>query len=69
MRKTTVKTRLIALTLVLISIISTISIGAISTSAAVSDEGLHVKTYEEMIKESISTYIDGKIPSPLNCAV
>ena len=65
MRKTTVKTRLIALTLVLISIISTISIGAISTSAAVTDEGLHVKTYEEMIKESISTYIDDKIPSAL----
>ena len=65
MKKTNTTTRIISLILVLISIVSTVSIAAVSTSAAVTSDTVSVKTYEDVLKESISIYIDGKIPAPL----
>ena len=63
--KKTNTTRIISLILVLISIVSTVSIAAVSTSAEVTSDTVSVKTYEDILKDSISTYIGGKIPDPL----
>ena len=65
MKKTKLFTRLIALTLVLLSIVCTTTVGAVSTSAASINSSYELSTFTDLLKESISNGVTDQIPSAL----